>query len=394
MLATVLIFGMGTCLTITATKKPTIAFYNIPDSDAEKIQKEIGSGYAFKVYNADRPLSWELSQGATPDMIITTTGNACTDAVAAAKKVTLDTSVLKDMTTSVRTLAQQNKASPVVPLLVSHIELAVHTSDFKKSGVKAINSWGDFERFATAAAEKSGKKILFAGKDSNAFLDMLGAMAESIDGVQNYKNTVELIDIALDKTNSKKEAFNAQKLTANLTGTPDSPLYNTVRMLHRWYTDGLLFSEAFSIDQKSIAALMANNTASAVIMSLHDHRAIEHSVIEKYSSIYFPSNIPAFSRAFTAPLYVAVPLKNNKDVLATAKQLVATAKQEQLSRSTGLAPVLARCRTPDKQADDVRYWVAATNEPLAGLSRDISLTHSQKDLLAAELAAVIRFGDF
>ena len=65
-----------------------------------------------------------------------------------------------------------------------------------------------------------------------------------------------------------------------------------------------------------------------------------------------------------------------------------------MSRATGLAPVFAQCRTPDRQADDVRYWVAATNAPLAGLSREVALSKKQKDELAQDLAAKIKFGQF
>ena len=38
--------------------------------------------------------------------------------------------------------------------------------------------------------------------------------------------------------------------------------------------------------------------------------------------------------------------------------------QEKLCAQTGFAPVLAQCKTVDRQADDARYWVAATNPPL------------------------------
>jgi hypothetical protein len=71
-------------------------------------------------------------------------------------------------------------------------------------------------------------------------------------------------------------------------------------------------------------------------------------------------------------------------------ELISVQAQETMSRSTGIAPVLAQCRTPDKQADDARFWIAATTCPLPGLSNEVYLTKSQKTALSAEIASRIR----
>ncbi|MDE7140993.1 MAG: hypothetical protein K2O09_09630, partial [Treponemataceae bacterium] len=84
--------------------------------------------------------------------------------------------------------------------------------------------------------------------------------------------------------------------------------------------------------------------------------------------------------------------RKQKKALALARQLMTADTQENLSHMTGLAPVLAQCPTPDQQADDARYWVAATNAPLAGLSREAALSDAQWQELSAVLARIIRFG--
>ena len=135
---------------------------------------------------------------------------------------------------------------------------------------------------------------------------------------------------------------------------------------------------------------MENNMASVVVMSLADHRNIAHNAIEPFTSIYFPSDITPDSRHFVAPIFYAVPFTNNKKALLKMENLIAVETQETLTRATGLAPVLARCRTPDKQADDARYWVAATNTPLPGLSRETTLSDDQLHALGVALTALIR----
>ena len=332
------ILGIATGIALLASKKPVLAFYDIPENVAANIRQILGSSFSYTTYNADRPLAWELEQTARPAMVITPSGQGLAAAKAAVPpKIRLNANTLKDMTTSIRALTQTNKEKNIkaLPLLTSHLEISVNTQDLKKSGVKNINSWNDLERFAIAASEKNGKKILFAGKDSGLFLDMVGGMAESISGKRAYENAVQLIEIAVDKTrNGKKNTLDAAVLAQSLAGSPDTPLYDALRMLNRWYNEGIIFSEAFSIDQKSVEALMSNKLASAVFMTLNDHRAVDHNVIDKYASIYFPSNIPAYSRAFTAPVYFALPLKNNKSVIEAALQLTATAKQQPIPLAT------------------------------------------------------------
>ena len=83
----------------------------------------------------------------------------------------------------------------------------------------------------------------------------------------------------------------------------------------------------------------------------------------------------------------------SKDAETLVSHLVQKEYQEDLSRASGLAPVLAQCRTPDKQADDARYWIAATTAPLAGLSSEVYLSKEQKTKLSAEIAAKIRYGN-
>ncbi len=398
LIAVAAILAVGTIIAVSSSKKPIIAFYNVPDKNAAALQAALGDTFSYLLLSADRPLAWELEQQKNLDAVITPSGKALKDAQSAAsKKIRLSPELLKDTTTSIKAVALTEKTREIqsLPLLSSHLELAIQTQELKKSGVKALNSWNDFERFAQAAKEKNNTHILFAGKESNTFLDILGALTESINSKQSYENAVQLIEIAVDKAqSSKKNEFDASKLVQLLAGTPDAPLYEAVRTINRWYKEGYLFSEVFSLDKTSVSALMENKIACAVIMSLEDHRAADRTIIEKYTSYKFPSNIPEYIRTFTAPVYFITPLKNEKTMIAAAEQLLTTETQEQLSRATGLAPVLARCRTPDRQADDARYWVAASNSPLAGLSREISLAHSQRELLASELAALVRFGSF
>ena len=125
-------------------------------------------------------------------------------------------------------------------------------------------------------------------------------------------------------------------------------------------------------------------------MTLSVHRNIPRNVIENYASIYVPSMIPSSSRKFTAPSVCLVPLKNTKITSQIVKQSLTETTQKDMAAFTGLAPVLTKCDTQDRQADDARYWIASTNSPFSGLSKDTNLSAKQKNLLAKSLISAIR----
>ena len=127
----------------------------------------------------------------------------------------------------------------------------------------------------------------------------------------------------------------------------------------------------------------------AFFTTLSVHRTYDVNAVSRFSTIYLPSKNSADLRHFTATTTYAIPLTNNEKVEYIVEQLVTTETQSNLSQTTGLAPVLANCRTPDQQADDARYWVAATNPPLAGLSREAELTDEEIKALGNEVRALV-----
>ena len=86
---------------------------------------------------------------------------------------------------------------------------------------------------------------------------------------------------------------------------------------------------------------------------------------------------------------LGISLSKDK-VSRAAIEKFANELQSQLSFSTGLAPVQANCPVPDVQSDDVRYWVAASNEPLPALADSLFASKSQKASFAEALRNFLR----
>ncbi len=379
--------------------KTTIAFYNLNEREANGLQEEIirlsgekAFSFArlegedgFKEKHADREFKKKLQEVNASLVFVKSDFLAQSAASFAKKKSEIKESELNidGMTTSIRAAVKKNaRGVTAVPLLTDNLEIDIDFSAFRNSGMKAISTWKDIEDFAIFQKRYVDYPIVFAGKDEKLTLDIFGALTEAFDGTEEYERAVEIIS-----ENSGK-SFNAPKVAELLAAKKSGPLYQSVRYISKLYKSGLLHPNTFTLSKTDIKAYAKARIASVVFMTLDDHRDFDTNVISRYSSIYFPSDSPASKRNFSAPLTYAIVLENNSSIKNLVSRLTQNDSEERLSLSTGLAPVLARCHTPDKQSDDVRYWVAATNTPLSGLSSDSKLTKLQQKQLAAELVAL------
>ncbi|MCR4822702.1 MAG: hypothetical protein K5873_07510 [Treponema sp.] len=385
---TILLLATGLFL-FSPSKKYTIAFYKVSDKQRLGISQTIDSiakkekfSVNYLEYNSEKSLKDELPLTKKPNLLITTSGYSLETAIdKASSTAPLQIDFPADLTSSLRAAikTEDNKIT-ALPLLSSHFEVDVDLTEFQNSSTKYINNWNDVEKFLREQKRKKEAPMVFAGGNPETLLDLMGAMAESIDGIDSYKMAVEILK---EKTDTKKTAV-------RLCDDPDSPLATSIKLLKSWYKLGLIHPGAFSFQQNDVEAFASARLSSILFMSLENHRNCANKTISRFTSIYFPSKHGPNSRIFTGKTYYAVPLvksdKNEK--LLTA--LLSTENQEALSRATGLAPVLAQCRIPDKQSNDARYWIAATSAPLAGLGCEVYMTKQQKTALASEIASRIK----
>lgn len=376
----------------TRQKKSTIAFYGISNRQAEgiiksleKIIEEKNLLFDFKILESgDENLKKQLSE-VRPAIIFVPDGTALDTAIAFADKkseISEEKSHYGEMTTSIRgTVRKSENGITAVPILSDNLEVDIDNVALR-SAEMTINTWEDIEKFAEYQKRFYSNPMIFAGGDSNLMLDIFGAFTEAFSGKDEYKNAVKIIN-----DNSGKD-FNAIKVAKLLTEENDAPLNKTVRFISKLYKNKTLPQNVFSLTKKDVEALVKAQLASVVIMSLDDHRHCDGRTMSRYSSIYFPSDFSAAERRFTSPVTFAVPLTKKFNTHEVISALTEEGCEAELSRWTGLAPVLNRAKTPDKQADLARYWVAGSNSPISGLSRDIHLTKYQKVQLCEELASI------
>ena len=368
-----------------------------------KITNEKGKVIPIRVINLDstKPLSSQAKKKF--DLIITTMGQNTNDTIKLisekkSKAISLPQTILEGTTISVKQSVVKNSNGNLkaVPILLDNYEIDIDRTILNQCGIKTISTWQDIEKFALAAQKYAKSPIVFAGGDSDTFLGIIGALTEAFSGKQAYDKVVETIHKSIYENKDKDFVPTQQdyeNIIKSLSENEDSPLFNALQVLIRWQRLGLLNSEIFNMKQNDVAAFMEAKLAPISFMTLSQHREVEHNIIERYSSIYFPSERTATSRYFTAPMIIAIPYSKSRNVATVITNLISSNGQEQIGRSTGLAPVLASCRVADHQADDVRYWIAATNAPIVPMGKAIFTDKKTEDDFAKALGSYIKYSN-
>jgi len=187
-------------------KKPLIAFYDLDKATIQALTKQLGEDYSYQEFDKSTSLSYQINKSKAAALFTRGKANIDQGKEAAAKKARLPLSTISGMSSSIRNMEgiSDKKALTCLPLLIDHMEVNIDNRLLKSTKVAMPNapSWNDLSTFAKAAAKKDmNPKIVFAGKDSGNFLDILGALAESIDGRSSYDSALQLIQIAKDSSN-------------------------------------------------------------------------------------------------------------------------------------------------------------------------------------------------
>ena len=125
----------------------------------------------------------------------------------------------------------------------------------------------------------------------------------------------------------------------------------------------LQFSEKLSVQFIYAAGVQDSSTGGISFEAAFD-------AVKKYDTTFFPAGHR--NRMLIAPIVYGVPLSSKERINTILNgilcHLTSYDSQTFLAKEAGLAPVHANAPTPDIQGNDVRYWVAATNRPLAALA--------------------------
>ena len=378
------------------SKNVVVGFYNISKSQQQVFTnvieeiceaKEIAADF-FEI-DGEQDFSKQIADNKI-NFVLAPAGFAVENAVDAAKEnAEVSADVTGGMFSSMRqaAIAKDGKLK-AVPLIFDNLEIDIEISAFKMSGMERIATWEDIEQFAQLQKKDLDYPVSFAGAEPIFLLDLLGSLGEAFDGYEAYTRAAQILkEAALAK--KQGAAFDAATVAKKIFIDPEAPLPYSMYYLKQLVKKGLITPASKELIHTDINSYIQQRVTKAFFTTLSVHRTYDTKAVSRFSTIYVPSKNGAEQRHFTATTTYAVPLTANENVALVIQELLSTDTQTSLSQLTGLAPVLANCRTPDQQADDARYWIAATNAPVAGLGHEADLSESDLKALANEVRGMV-----
>lgn len=379
-------------LTSKSKKSITIGFYNTSESIQQSVEKTTRQFYnstntkiTFYTFDSNSSLQTQLKKNKV-DLIIAAGGYAVRNSVSLAESGIDSSKVdLSGLFSSMREASiTDNQLIKAVPLIFDNFEIDIELSAFKMSGMKAIGNWKDIEEFVQIQKKANEYPVCFAGSDPVFLLDLLGALGEAFEGKEAYDKAAQILIQA-----SESHDFDAAIIVNKLFINPEAPIPYSIYYLNKLYKQGYITPASQYLTHSDINSYLQQRVTNLFFTTLSLHRTYDVKAIERYSSIYIPSEFSPEQRHFTATTTYAVPVSKNADLADLLQKLISTETQTSLSRATGLAPVLSNCPTPDKQADDARYWIAATSTPLAGLGHEAEFSEEQLEQLLKAINSLL-----
>ncbi len=396
----------------TKSNAITVGFYSVNDSEKSAVEECLnilndGQEKPYKInyieYDSSLALAEQISLSGrhSPDFVFMTSGLEADNLIQSfPKKIKaksfFDSSSISAYTSSLRGKSKRNEAGDglvQLPLLSDFMEIDIDRSVLSATGTEIIANWDDIERFARRSRQFISPVIVFAGRDDATLINTVGALTESLASSRQLNEATRTL-LALDANAKNLEQLYYDAISS-LSNDPSAPLYAAMQALGRWIcVDQTMPNDALNLTLTDVFNYMDFKTAAVVLMTLSEHRNAPYDDISRYSSIYYPSEAAPEMRVFASRTVIAVPLTTQKNKLNFVQNLSSSEIQKTLARSSGLAPADASCQPADKQADETRYWIAATNTPAVPLADAVCPSPKAKAALASAIRSYVKGLDF
>lgn len=356
----------------------SVLFYKIPVPLQESIsgilsneKNEKGFPIDFTFVNAEdkAQLNLELKKA---DLVFTLMGKEANNIVSSIPEKNLSASLfdsrdIGNASISAATVALESpfsgkKKVSQIPVLFDGYEMLLSKPTMEYTNTKRISSWLDIEYFADRAKDSCPAPFIFAGGDDEILLGTMSVIIEALDGKETHRKLIQrLLNYGGDMN----------KLVAELS-QEDQPLEEVMKRFARWKKNKIFSTDILNMSCEEVRLLLERHSSAVSILPLSEHRKISPAAVKYLTTIpihsnemefYFPSMRPLNTRAVVSPTICMISRSSDSTLKNAARAIVHEENQEFLARSSGLAPLLANCKIPDVQSDDIRFWIAASSKP-------------------------------
>ncbi|MCR5614524.1 hypothetical protein [Treponema sp.] len=376
---------LTTLITVKILSRNTlkIAFYDIPDSVKNSLQKNIQSidNKKIKFETLDKKKSLSKSAAKNYSIIFAPHSLSLKELAPLSAHPEAVTYLPQNIQKSTRTLERSTESGGVeltvsnyaLPVLLDHFELAVYRTyknDLSLAQPQTLDALNDYLK---TVKSRASYPLIVIGSDDAELWGFVSALSQSIYSAEEYNNLCRDLYQA-QKTNSE--------LPYNLRLVLDKLKYmQRHELIHPKWT---------RLTKADAEYLMKEHSIGALACYLSTHREMSYVLIKYYDSFIFPQGDVKSNFGVIIPEFCAMTFNRNDKLNQRSQNILthlATAEsQAELSKNTLLSPAASFGESADSIADDVRFYAAASpSGPLMPMSlasfENPSQMHKYADLI-------------
>ena len=371
----VVAFGITSIVSIVNKRKSDktvrVAFYGLSTEYCELLKKKIPQEEGINLVCdvlSDGPIDLSSIKDKY-DMLFTWKGEL-TDALEASS-AEIPAKILETMPSSLR----NNKCAPI---FLDHYELAYNKSVVEKTTENLPTNFPAFLNYLSQAKNYVFSPFFCAGADDRTLTAFVGAIIESIGGVNSYNALIKELRNGTDFD----ELLDKNLELTNLT------LRSILDPLRTWPKEGYTHPGWFNGIFNDLIYFASDNQIGVFFATLQDHRKIQYDIISRFDSFLLPPSSSTVKFGIIAPAVCGMLISDNANAKRYLAEFFTEEAQTEFTEETKLAPVNSRVQAYDRQSDDVRYFAASC---AGGALPDLYLAAFQRNPTGfAEFAGKIR----
>ena len=225
----------------------------------------------------------------------------------------------------------------------------------------------DFEEYSNISRQfiQEGVGYLAAGKEDENLLEAVSAFAMSWLGTKGYVNLIGNFPLEYGTAMDLPESFR-----------------NVLDRIRSMQTSGAMLKKWYLSSEKDLENFMNFRQLSAFSAKLSQQRNMNLGLVNRFTSIKFPDSRNVKDTGCVANVVCGVYLRKSETAEKALSYLTSQAVQEKLGDELKLAPVHNRAQAFDIQADDVRFYAAASAGVLPFLSDAVCANARERQKLA------------
>ena len=346
------VFGLVKAVQAANDKTFDVAFYNLPQAITEPLQQKIAADYEkqtgkkvnFVQLTDDQFDSEQISKAY--DLFFSWNGSAVNALQANAQKIPakaysyiISSEIPQDLN--------------YLPLALDHWQMTYYIRGVRQTTAGYPRSLADLKELLTQLKQIVFVPMYCSGGNDNELLALISSFTEAIGGSKAYSQLVKIF--------STTPVF-ADTLDVELDAASKLTLRSVLDTIKDWQAQDLLYAKWIYSKDGELINLGKERHIGAFFTTLTRYRNLPLSVSEGYAADRFPLVNNDDRHGLIANSVVCVKLNATSKYDGIIASLVEPDFQYELSTATQLGPVSLTSQSYDRQADDVRYLAAVSEE--------------------------------